>query len=152
MYFVDILESEAPGSHGYLAGGPGGAVAVDPPADVGRVLAAAARRCVPIAYVAETHVHDDHATGGPELALLTGAHYLVPADAAVSYRRVLVHDGDEFDLDADHGLALRAVATPGHTPHHTSYVLTRHGRPLAAFTGGPLLDAVGVAGLPGRNA
>ncbi|MEU8515509.1 hypothetical protein AB0C76_28630 [Kitasatospora sp. NPDC048722] len=96
-------------------------------------------------------MRDDHATGGPGLALLTGAHDLVPADAAVSYRRVLVYDGDEVDLDPDHGLALRAGAPPGHTPHHTSYVLTRHSRPLAAFAGGPLLDAVGVAGLPGRN-
>ncbi|MQS10891.1 MBL fold metallo-hydrolase [Streptomyces kaniharaensis] len=146
MYFVDTLETEGLGNRSYLAGGPGGAVAVDPPRDIDRVIAAAARRGVPIAYVAETHVHNDYVTGGLELARLTGAHYLVPADAAVSYRRVLVHDGDEFDVDPVNGLGLHAVATPGHTPHHTSYVLTERGRPLAAFTGGSLL--IGTVGRP----
>ncbi|MER7757679.1 MBL fold metallo-hydrolase [Kitasatospora sp. NPDC097643] len=146
MYFVDTLDIETLGNRSYLAGGPGGAVAVDPPRDVDRVVAAAARRGVRITYVAETHVHNDYISGGLELARLTGAHYLVPADAAVSYRRVLVHDGDEFDVDPASGVGLHAVATPGHTPHHTSYVLTEHGRIRAAFTGGSLL--IGTVGRP----
>ncbi|GAA1414704.1 MBL fold metallo-hydrolase [Kitasatospora putterlickiae] len=146
MFFVDTLEIEGLGNRGYLAGGPGGAVAVDPPRDIDQVIAAAARRGVRIAYVAETHVHNDYVTGGLELARVTGAHYLVPADAAVSYRRVLVHDGDDFDVDPAAGLTLRAVATPGHTPHHTSYVLAEAGRPVAAFTGGSLL--IGTVGRP----
>ncbi|MCC3777678.1 rhodanese-like domain-containing protein, partial [Streptomyces sp. UNOB3_S3] len=37
-------------------------------------------------------------------------------------------------------------ATPGHTPHHTSYVLEEHGRPVAVFTGGSLL--IGTVGRP----
>ncbi|MEV5753915.1 rhodanese-like domain-containing protein [Actinoallomurus sp. NPDC052308] len=41
---------------------------------------------------------------------------------------------------------LRAVATPGHTPHHTSYVLEDGGTPVAAFTGGSLL--IGAVGRP----
>ncbi|MFE7563932.1 rhodanese-like domain-containing protein [Kitasatospora sp. NPDC057500] len=146
MFFVDTLEIEGLGNRSYLAGGPDGAVAIDPPRDIDQVIAAAARRGVRIAYVAETHVHNDYVTGGLELARVTGAHYLVPADAAVSFRRVLVHDGDEFDVDPAAGLALRAVATPGHTPHHTSYVLAEAGRPVAAFTGGSLL--IGTVGRP----
>lgn len=96
---------------------------VDPPRDVDQVIALAARRGVRIAYVAETHVHNDYVTGGLELARLTGARYLVPAGAHVSFPRTPVADGDMSEVDED--LVLRAIATPGHTPHHTSYVLER---------------------------
>ncbi|MEU5825031.1 rhodanese-like domain-containing protein [Streptomyces sp. NPDC047803] len=144
MFFVDTLETEGLGNRSYLAGGRATAVVVDPPRDVERVLAAAAARGVRIGYVVETHVHNDYVTGGPELARLTGARYLVPAAARVSFARVPVADGDRFAVDA--GLELRALATPGHTPHHTSYVLADEGRETAAFTGGSLL--IGTVGRP----
>ncbi|MFE6458045.1 rhodanese-like domain-containing protein [Streptomyces cinereoruber] len=144
MFFVDTIELEGLGNRSYLAGGERTAVAVDPPRDVDRVLAAAARRGVRISHVVETHVHNDYVTGGLELARLTGAAYLVPAAARVSFARVPVADGDTVDVDAD--LTLAAVATPGHTPHHTAYVLSEAGRPVAAFTGGSLL--IGTVGRP----
>lgn len=144
MYFVDTIEVPGLGNRSYLAGGPRGAVAVDPPRDIDRMIAAAARRGVRIAYVVETHVHNDYVTGGLELARLTGAAYLVPAGARVDYERVPVHDGDAVEIDAD--LTLRAVATPGHTPHHTAYVLVESGVAVAAFTGGSLL--IGTVGRP----
>ncbi|MCZ7417258.1 MULTISPECIES: rhodanese-like domain-containing protein [unclassified Streptomyces] len=144
MYFVDTFETEGLGNRSYLAGGPGGAVAVDPPRDIERVLAAAARRGVRVVFVAETHVHNDYVTGGLELARLTGARYLVPAGAHVSFARTPVADGDAVTVDD--GLRLRALATPGHTPHHTSYVLEDEGRAVAAFTGGSLL--IGSVGRP----
>ncbi|MDX3782804.1 rhodanese-like domain-containing protein [Streptomyces europaeiscabiei] len=144
MYFVDTIEVPGLGNRSYLAGGPGEAVAVDPPRDIDRMIAAAARRAVRIAYVVETHVHNDYVSGGPELARLTGAAYLVPAGARVAQERVPVHDGDTVEIDA--ALALRAVATPGHTPHHTAYVLEEGGVAVAAFTGGSLL--IGTVGRP----
>ncbi|MFC8266030.1 rhodanese-like domain-containing protein [Streptomyces cinereoruber] len=144
MFFVDTIELEGLGNRSYLAGGERTAVAVDPPRDVDRVLAAAARRGVRISHVVETHVHNDYVTGGLELARLTGAAYLVPAAARVSFARVPVADGDTVGVDAD--LTLAAVATPGHTPHHTAYVLSEAGRPVAAFTGGSLL--IGTVGRP----
>ncbi|MFD9975207.1 rhodanese-like domain-containing protein, partial [Streptomyces sp. NPDC059017] len=49
-------------------------------------------------------------------------------------------------VDVDTELTLTAVATPGHTPHHTAYVLGVEGRPVAAFTGGSLL--IGTVGRP----
>ncbi|MFD7446759.1 rhodanese-like domain-containing protein [Streptomyces sp. NPDC059909] len=144
MFFADILETEGLGNRSYLAGGAGTAVVVDPPRDIDRVIAVAARRGVRIVAVAETHVHNDYVSGGLELARLTGARYLVPAGASVAYARVPVADGDVEDVDE--GLVLRAVATPGHTPHHTSYVLEKDGRAVAAFTGGSLL--IGSVGRP----
>ncbi|MEU1896052.1 rhodanese-like domain-containing protein [Streptomyces pristinaespiralis] len=144
MFFVDTLEFEGLGNRSYLAGGAGGAVVIDPPRDIDQVIAAAARRGVRIAYVAETHVHNDYVTGGLELARVTGATYLVPAAAHVSFARTPVADNDTVAVDE--GLVLRAIATPGHTPHHTSYVLEEAGRGVAAFTGGSLL--IGSVGRP----
>ncbi|OEV30390.1 MBL fold metallo-hydrolase [Streptomyces nanshensis] len=145
--FVDTLETRGLGNHSYLAGGADTAVAVDPPRDIDRVVTAAARRGVRIAYVAETHVHNDYVTGGLQLARLTGARYLVPAGAEVSFPRTPVADGDIRTVEGGPGaLTLRALATPGHTPHHTSYVLEEGGHGLAVFTGGSLL--IGAVGRP----
>lgn len=144
MFFIDTIELDGLGNRHYLAGGRQTAVAVDPPRDFDQVLAAAARRGVRISHVVETHIHNDYVTGGLELARVTGAAYLVPAGARVSFARVPVVDGDTVTVDD--GLNLRAVATPGHTPHHTSYVLQEKGVPVAAFTGGSLL--IGTVGRP----
>ncbi|MGW7363510.1 rhodanese-like domain-containing protein [Streptomyces sp. NPDC054841] len=144
MFFIDTVEVSGLGNRSYLAGGANAAVAVDPPRDIDRVLEAAAGRGVRITHVAETHVHNDYVTGGLELARLTGAEYLVPAGARVSYPRVPVADGDRVEIDT--ALVLRALATPGHTPHHTAYVLEEAGEPVAAFTGGSLL--IGTVGRP----
>ncbi|KAA6212319.1 MBL fold metallo-hydrolase [Streptomyces albofaciens JCM 4342] len=144
MFFVDTLEFEGLGNRSYLAGGVRTALVVDPPRDIDQVITAAARRGVRIALVAETHLHNDYVTGGLELARVTGARYLVPAGASVAFARTPVADGDVFEVDE--GLVLRAMATPGHTPHHTSYVLEEDGRGIAAFTGGSLL--IGTVGRP----
>ncbi|MEV0738159.1 MBL fold metallo-hydrolase [Streptomyces sp. NPDC050549] len=146
MFFVDTIEVSGLGNRSYLAGGERTAVAVDPPRDVDQVIAAAARRGVRISHVVETHVHNDYVTGGLELARITGAAYLVPAGARVSFARVPVRDGDRTEIDAAAGLTLRALATPGHTPHHTSYVLEENGTAVAVFTGGSLL--IGTVGRP----
>ncbi|MCC8480707.1 MBL fold metallo-hydrolase [Streptomyces globisporus] len=146
MFFVDVIELEGLGNRSYLAGGESTAVAVDPPRDIDQVLAAAARRGVRISHVVETHIHNDYVTGGLELARITGAAYLVPAGANVSFARTPVSDADTVDVDTEAGLTLTAIATPGHTPHHTAYVLGEAGRPVAAFTGGSLL--IGTVGRP----
>ncbi|MFF3484136.1 rhodanese-like domain-containing protein [Streptomyces sp. NPDC002701] len=144
MFFIDTIEIEGLGNRHYLAGGTRTAVAIDPPRDIDQIIAAAARRDVRITHVAETHIHNDYVTGGLELARLTGATYLVPAGAHVSFARIPVADGDLAAIDGE--LQLRAVATPGHTPHHTAYVLEEAGAPVAAFTGGSLL--LGTVGRP----
>ncbi|MFF0540565.1 rhodanese-like domain-containing protein [Streptomyces coelicoflavus] len=146
MFFVDTIELEGLGNRSYLAGGESTAVAVDPPRDIDQVLAAAARRGVRISHVVETHIHNDYVTGGLELARITGARYLVPAGANVTFDRVPVADGDTADIDPSSGVTLTAIATPGHTPHHTSYALREAGRAVVVFTGGSLL--IGTVGRP----
>lgn len=138
MFFVGTLETAGLGNRSYLAGGRHSALVVDPPRDIARVIAAAARRGVRIALVVETHLHNDYVPGGLELARVTGAQYLVPAAALVSVDRAPVADGDTAPIDE--GLTLRAMATPGQTPHHTSYVLEEDGRAVAAATGASLMS------------
>ena len=144
MYFVETLVLEGLGNRSYLAGGRRAAVAIDPPRDIDQVIAAAARRGVRITHVAETHVHNDYVSGGLELARVTGARYLVPAQASVAFACTPAANGDDFGLEP--GLVLQAVATPGHTPHHTSYVLAEGQVPVSVFTGGSLL--IGTVGRP----
>lgn len=121
MFFIDTVETESLGNRSYLAGGARTAVAVDPPRDIDRVLAAAAARGVRISHVVETHVHNDYVTGGLDLARLTGAVYLVPVAARVSFARTPVADGDTVSVDED--ITLRALATPAtlHTTPPTSW-------------------------------
>ena len=59
---------------------------------------------------------------------------------------------DEQRIDVAAGVALRAIATPGHTPDHHVFVLERDGSPAALFTGGSLMvGAVGRTDLCGPD-
>ena len=55
-------------------------------------------------------------------------------------RNKALADGDELVTGS---IEIRAVATPGHTPHHLSYVLAdaTTGAPAGVFTGGSMLSA-----------
>src|SRR5690606_1833516 len=79
--FVDPIEVTGLGNRGYLAGGTHTAVVVDPPRDIDRVVAAAARRGVRIGLVVESHVHNDYGTGGHHIGRLTGHAYFHSAAA-----------------------------------------------------------------------
>jgi hydroxyacylglutathione hydrolase len=128
------------------------AVVVDPRRDVDVYVDAAAERGWRISHVLETHLHNDYVSGGPELALLTGARHIIGARAEAAYEHMPVHDGDAFDLGA---LRFTVLDTPGHTPEHVSYILADRSRaddPMAVFTGGSLLvGAVGRTDLLGQE-
>jgi len=124
------------GNSSYLVDlGDGRALAVDPSRDPSPYLAAAERAGLQIAFAAETHLHADFVSGAAELAAF-GAHVLAPAAGGLELPHKGLGDGDEIDLG---GLRLRALATPGHTPEHVSYLLLDGDRPVALFSGGSLL-------------
>lgn len=119
------------------------AVIVDPRRDVEVYLAAAARVGATITHVLETHLHNDYVTGARELAARTGARIVTSADAHAHYDHLPVRDGDRITSGA---LTFGALATPGHTTEHVSYVLYEPdgATPRAVFSGGSML--VGGAG------
>ena len=129
------------GDRSYIAAVDGLAVVIDPQRDIDRVLALVDEHQLRIALVVETHIHNDYVTGGLELARVTGAPYVVPGGDTVAYDRLPAHDGSVFPADSTNGqrFAVRSVHTPGHTPHHMSYVAMVDGQDLAVFTGGSML-------------
>ena len=130
------LVNEGLGNSSYLVAlGDGRALAVDPERDPGPYLTAAESRGLTIAFAAETHLHADFVSGSRELAA-HGAQVLAAAEGGSAFGHRGLRDGDDVDLG---GLRLRALATPGHTPEHLSYLLLDGDRPAALFSGGSLL-------------
>jgi hydroxyacylglutathione hydrolase len=138
------------GDRSYLVHDGTCAVAIDPQRDTDRLLKAAALAGVRITFVAETHLHNDYLSGGRALAQELAVPYLVAASEDVSFDHRPVQDGQEVVVTSR--FSLRVVATPGHTPHHISYVAMDRGRPVLACTGGSmLLGSVGRTDLFGTN-
>jgi len=121
----------------------GTAAIIDPRRDVDIYLETASRAGTRITHVLETHIHNDYVTGARELAARTGATIVASADAHLGYAYQPVRDEDRVRVG---NLRFEALATPGHTPEHVSYVLYEgeSHTPHAVFTGGSLL--VGGAG------
>jgi hydroxyacylglutathione hydrolase len=134
---IETLETSSLGDRSYLASDGQAAVVVDPQRDIDRVLTLAGQRGVQITHVLETHVHNDYVTGGLELAQRTSATYVLPEGSDVTFDHTPVGEGDVLQAGS---LRLRALHTPGHTHHHTSYALAdRDGEVQAVFTGGSML-------------
>src|SRR6266581_712905 len=130
------LPCEGLGNNSYLAEVADGlALAVDAGRDPRPYLGLAAAHGLQVAFTADTHVHADFVSGGRELAG-EGARLLAPAASGLSFPHEELRDGEDLDLG---GLTLRALATPGHTPEHLSYLLLDGGQPVAVFTGGALI-------------
>jgi glyoxylase-like metal-dependent hydrolase (beta-lactamase superfamily II) len=150
MAEIVVIETPALGDRSYLAHDGEVAVAVDPQRDIDRVLEVLERHRLRLTHVLETHLHNDYVTGGLALARQTGSRYVVPGGDAVQFDRTAIADGDRIETGK---LVLRAISTPGHTPHHTSYVLgERRVGVTAVFTGGSMLfGAVGRTDLIGPD-
>jgi glyoxylase-like metal-dependent hydrolase (beta-lactamase superfamily II)/rhodanese-related sulfurtransferase len=116
--------------------GDGRAIAVDPPRDLRALRAAADRRGLRVAYAADTHLHADFLSGARQLAATDGAAVLASAAGRRRFEHRGLADEDEVDLG---GLTLKALATPGHTDEHLSFLLLDGATPLGVFTGGSLI-------------
>src|SRR5215472_16364546 len=119
---AEVLRIDTPalGDRSYLVHDGTAALVVNPQRDTDRITELAAGHGVRITHIAETHIHNDYLTGGPALAAATGAEYLVNAADPVAFDRTPVSDGDTVEVGDT--LRVRALATPGHTFTHLSYV------------------------------
>lgn len=134
---IHALVDEGLGNSAYLVDlGDGRALAVDPSRDLRRLRAVAERYSLHVAFAAETHLHADFLSGSVQLATTQGSTVVASAAGARDFAHRGLAEGEEVDLG---GLRLRALATPGHTPEHLSYLLLDGAMPLAVFTGGSLI-------------
>jgi hydroxyacylglutathione hydrolase len=130
------IPDEGLGNHSYLIElGDDRALLLDPSRDPRPYLAASEQRGLRVAFSAETHLHADFISGSRELAF-QGARVLAPAAGRLEHPHRGLEDREEVDLG---GLTLQALATPGHTPEHLSYLLLDAKTPVALFSGGALM-------------
>jgi glyoxylase-like metal-dependent hydrolase (beta-lactamase superfamily II)/rhodanese-related sulfurtransferase len=140
------LETPTLGDRSYLVHDGEVAFVVDPQRDIDRILAMLDAQGLRLTHVFESHIHNDYVTGGLALARRTGAAYLVNAEDRVAFDRTPVRDGQVLPIGPL--MQVSAVATPGHTFTHLSYLLTdaSTGERTAVFSGGSLL--YGATGRP----
>lgn len=139
MSTVDLvpLIDEGLGNSAYLVDlGDGRALVVDVSLDLRATQQAARRRGLTVAFAADTHLHADFVSGARQLSATEGTRVLASAAGHREFRHTGLHDEEEIDLG---GLRLRALATPGHTHEHLSFLLLDGDRPVGVFTGGSLL-------------
>ena len=128
---------EGLGNSSYLVEvGPGAAVLIDPDRTVARYRAAALERNWQIVACFETHLHADFVSGTSAVSALTGATAFVPEGAEARFPHQPIGAGERIPLA---GREVEAIASPGHTPEHLSYVLRSPGGPPLLFSGGSLI-------------
>ncbi len=142
--FVEQFVDKGLGNAAYLVGSheTKRAALIDPLRDVDRYVSAADRLGVKITDVLETHLHADFISGARELAVRGGIRIGASAEAGLAFEHQPLTEGHRIELGE---LTLGVLATPGHTPEHISFTLTKangHGEgqaPSALFSGGALI-------------
>jgi hydroxyacylglutathione hydrolase len=134
---LTAVVDEGLGNSCYLVDlGDGSALVVDPPRDLRAVRRAVGKAGLRIRFVADTHLHGDFLSGAVQLAHDDGATILASAAGRRWFEHRGMGEGDEVDLG---GLSLMALATPGHTDEHLSFLLRDGEQPAGVFTGGSLI-------------
>jgi len=137
MFFRQVLHHDL-GCASYVIADDGVGAVVDPKWEIEEYLALAAENGFEIRHVLETHNHADHVSGRGRLAAATGATIHVSPTPGLAYEHEVLADGDEIAFGS---VRIVALATPGHRPEHTAYVVYDAGRgdePWAALTGDSL--------------
>jgi hydroxyacylglutathione hydrolase len=136
--FVEPFVDTGLGNSAYLVGSHAAkrAALIDPLRDVDRYLYAAEQLGVSIAYVLDTHLHNDFVSGAREIAAQTGAVIGASAIGGVDFEHRPLGENDELEIG---DLRIRVLATPGHTPEHIAFVALQNGTPEALFSGGALM-------------
>ena len=137
MFFRQVLHEDL-GCASYLVADGGEAAVVDPKWDVEDYLSLADEHGFRISHILETHNHADHVSGKGRLQKATGAVIHVPAGAGVAFEHEPMADGDAVAVG---GVRIEALATPGHRPEHTAYVISDAARgeePWLVVTGDSL--------------
>ena len=138
--FVKQFVDEGLGNASYLVASEetGLAVAIDPQRDVDRYIQVAEGLGLRLAYALDTHLHADFVSGARELAAQAGVQIGASAEAELAFEHLPLKEGDTISLG---DLTVEVLATPGHTPEHISFTVSKAegAKPLALFSGGALI-------------
>ena len=137
MFFRQVLHEDL-GCASYVVADGGEAAVIDPKWDVEDYLRLAEEHGLVITHVLETHNHADHVSGKGRLAKASGATIHVPATAGVDFPHEPLADGEQVRVGK---VAITALATPGHRPEHTAYLVadeSRGAEPWLVVTGDSL--------------
>jgi glyoxylase-like metal-dependent hydrolase (beta-lactamase superfamily II)/rhodanese-related sulfurtransferase len=137
MFFRQVLHEDL-GCASYVVADGGEAAVIDPKWDVEDYLRLAEEHGFEITHVLETHNHADHVSGKGRLVEATGATVHVPAAAGVEFEQSPLADGESVSVGQ---VTITALATPGHRPEHTAYLVAdgdRGAEPWLVITGDSL--------------
>ncbi|MGH7903123.1 MAG: MBL fold metallo-hydrolase [Candidatus Dormibacteraceae bacterium] len=140
---VQIRQFRTPelGDSTHLMVSHGEGALIDVQRDIDRFRTDIDAQGVRVVAVLDTHIHNDYLSGGPALAHELGVQYVLPDEAGFEPDHRAVRDGDEIAVGS---ARLRALFTPGHTPHHMSYQVVVGEEVVAVLSGGCVL--VGACG------
>jgi hydroxyacylglutathione hydrolase len=132
---------ESLGHASYLVGSEetGEALILDPRRDVEVYFDEARKQQLKITYVADTHQHNDYASGICEFAPRTPIELLSGARAELGYNTRRLNDGERLEMGE---IVFQTLHTPGHTPEHMSFLVSDRSRgeePCLLLSGGSLL-------------
>src|SRR5262245_7328872 len=139
MIFRQFLHASPIGaSYLFGCGGQSQCVVVDPVEDIALYHSASRETGMRIVHVIDTHIHADHLSGGRALADAAGASYLLHESTDAPERSRLT---DDQELSVGN-VTIRVLHTPGHTPEHSSLLVTdrtRGSEPWFVLTGHTLM-------------
>jgi hydroxyacylglutathione hydrolase len=137
MFFRQVLHGDL-GCASYVVADHGEAAVIDPKWEIEEYLALAQENGFEIRHILETHNHADHVSGRGRLAEATGATIHVPNADEVEFASETIGEGDAVEVGE---VRIVALATPGHRPEHTAYLVEDRSRgdaPWMALTGDSL--------------
>lgn len=142
MLIFESIYTDGLAQISYLVGDSKAAVAavIDPRRDIEIYLEMARDKGLRIAYVIESHIHADFASGAQTLAARTSAELVGGRSADYGFTLRQAADGEVLELGQ---VSLEVVHSPGHTPEHISLLMrdSQQGdEPFALFTGDTLFN------------
>lgn len=135
---IDVPEL---GNRSYIVHDGKTALVVDPSRRSHEFIQKANDLGVDIGAIFETHIHNDYVTGGYALAKKLNVPYYVSAQDKVSFMHEEIMPEQTVGVGE---MSITALASPGHTFNHTSFVVEHADETPVLFSGGSLLyGAVG---------
>lgn len=140
---MNIIPIDVPelGNRSYLIHDGRDAVLIDPSRRIQQIATIAQKEQVRIRAIFETHVHNDYITGGFSLGRQLKIPYYISGHDNIAFSHEHIESEQSIAIGT---LTITAIATPGHTHHHTGYLVSTGKAVPAFFSGGSLLyGAVG---------